>query len=222
MPRAKSRPSTMLPWIVEPARRTMLLAAVPITDRAYTPCEMPAERNLLSAARSSSGSGRSERAAARPSQALSLTSEEVPLVRLDPCPAAILRVHLDELLFGRNPSRQRAVLVVRVRHRKPVGLPGQIGQRVAERRKLPVQHAKDPWQHTAVSCCARERQNWLNERLTRLGWMQDEIAEPKVPVADAGGLDDRVSFLLQVLTELGHERWLPAHHGCGQRSLARH
>ena len=155
MPRAKSRPSTMLPWIVEPARRTMLLAAVPITDRAYTPCEMPAERNLLSAARSSSGSeDRSERAAARPSQAL--TSEEVPLVRLDPCPAAVLRVHLDELLFGRNPSRQRAVLVVRVRHREPVGLPGQIGQRVAERRKLPVQHAKDPWQHTRPSTAAAE------------------------------------------------------------------
>ena len=161
MPRANSRPSTMLPWIVEPARRTMLLAAVPITDRAYTPCEMPADLNLLSAARSSSGSGRSERAAARPSQAL--TSEEVPLVRLDPCPAAVLRVHLDELLFGRNPSRQRAILVVRVRHREPVGLPGQIGKRVAERRQLPVQHAKDPWQHTAISCSARERQR-MDER----------------------------------------------------------
>ena len=108
---------------------------------------------LTSAARSNSGSGRSERAAARPSQAL--TSEEVPLVRLDPCPAAVLRVHLDELLFGRNPSRQRAILVVRVRHREPVGLPGQIGQWVAERRKLPVQHAKDPWQHTAFGCSAR-------------------------------------------------------------------
>ena len=63
----------------------------------------------------------------------------------------------------------------------------------------------------------------MNERLTRLGWMEDKVAEPKVAVADAGWLDDRVSFLLQVLAELGHERWVPAHRrGCEQRSLARH
>ena len=63
----------------------------------------------------------------------------------------------------------------------------------------------------------------MNERLTRLGWMEDEIAQPKVAVADAGWLDDRVSLLLQVLAELGHERWVPAQRDeAEQRSVARH
>ena len=50
----------------------------------------------------------------------------------------------------------------------------------------------------------------MNERLTRLAWMEDEVAQPKVAVADAGWLDDRAGLLLQVLAELGHERWVPA------------